>query len=113
MRNSKVIQNYDLSARIKSFPHISNIDSFFDISESEILVSLLNNPPISLLDSSPNDCDFSLDRNLSLSSSSSLHSNDYNSGLEAYFQDDTHVVKSSIPSTIPLNTPKNIQPQVH
>ena len=26
--------NYELSSRVKSLPHISDIDSFFDISES-------------------------------------------------------------------------------
>ena len=69
----------------------------------------MNNPPISLLDSSPNDCVFSLDHDLSLTRSSSLLSNDYESDLEDIFQDDMHVMTSSIPSTTPLNTPKTIQ----
>ena len=66
---------------VKSIPHIYDIYSFSDKSESYISMYLFDNPPIILLDSSPNDCDFSLDRDLSLSSSSSLHSSDYNSDL--------------------------------
>ena len=69
----------------------------------------LNNPPIILLHSSPNDCDFSLDPDLSLSSSSPLHSNNYNYDLELYLQAYIHVMTSYILSTIPLNTPKTIQ----
>ena len=64
---------YDLSARIKSFSHVS------DISESEISVPFFDNPPLSLLDSSPKNCDFSLDIDLSLRSYSSQ---DFISDLE-------------------------------
>ena len=72
--------NYALSARDKSFPHIYDIDLPYNISKSELTISFFDNPPISLLDSSPNDCDFSLDPNLSLRNYSSLH----NYELEAY-----------------------------
>ena len=72
-------------------------------------MSFLDNPPISLLDSSPDDCDFSLDLDLSLSNSSSLHSNDYESDLEAIFKYYMHVMKSYIPFIHPLNTPKAIK----
>ena len=102
---------YALSGRVLSFSHVSNIDLFSDISEP-----FFDDPPLSLLDSSPNDCDFSLDPNLSLSNSSSLHSNDYNSDLEAYLQYDmhvmTHIIPPSIPSTIPLNNPKTTNPKI-
>ena len=70
---------------------------------------LFDNPPIILLDSSLNNCDFSLDTDLSLRSSSSLH----NSYLESCFQTDIHVITSLIPPPIPytvsMNTPKTIQ----
>ena len=69
----------------------------------------MKNLPISILYSSPNTRDFSLDPDLSLSNSSSLYSNDYNSDLEEIFQVDMHVMTSSIPLTHPLNTPKTIQ----
>ena len=64
---------------------------------------------MSLLDPSPNDCVFSLDPDLSLSGSSSLNSNDYESYLEENLQADIHVVTSPIPFIHPLNTPKTIQ----
>ena len=73
---------YVLSAKVKSFTHISKIGLLSDISEMEISVSFLNNPFISLLDSSTNTCDFSLDPYLSSSNPSSLHSNGYNYDLE-------------------------------
>ena len=65
--------NYALSARVKFFPHISDIDSFSDISKSEISMYFLDKSPISPLDPSPNACVFSLDPDLSLSNSFSLH----------------------------------------
>ena len=64
--------NYDLSARFKSFSHVSDIDLVsniylvFDISKLEISDPFFDNPPLSLLDSSPINCDFSLDTDLSL-----------------------------------------------
>ena len=79
------------------YKNLKIYDNFFD------------NPPISLLDSSLNDCDFSLDTDLSLSSFSSLH----NSYLEYCLKNNIHVmtpfIPPSIPSTIPLNNPKTIQ----
>ena len=72
-------------------------------------MSLLNKSPIIPLDPSPNDFVFPLGLDLSLSNSSSLHSNDYESDLEVIFQDYMHVLTSSIPITHPLNTPKTIQ----
>ena len=42
--------NYSLSAIIKSFPHIYDIDLLSDISKSEISVSFFDNPPNCLLD---------------------------------------------------------------
>ena len=60
-----------MSYRVISFSHISNIDLFSDISESEISEPFFDDPPLNLLDSSPKNCDFSLDIDLSLSSSSS------------------------------------------
>ena len=73
----------------------------------------MNYPPISLLDSPLNNCDSSLDIDLSLRSSSSLHSHGYKSDLEACLRADIHGMTPFIPpsilSTIPLNTPKTIQ----
>ena len=62
---------YALSSRVLSFSHVSDIDLFSDISESEISDPFFDNPPLSLLDSSPKKCVFSLDLDLSLSCSSS------------------------------------------
>ena len=77
------------------YKNLKIYDNFFD------------NPPISLLDSSLNDCDFSLDPYFSLRNSSSLH----NSDLEECFQNYIHIITSfippSIPSTIPHNSPTN------
>ena len=96
---------YALSARFKSFLHVSDIDSFSDISEPEISYPFFDNPFIDLLDSSLNNCDFPLDIDLPLSNSSSLHNFD----LEAYFQADIHIMTPLIPPNIPLKTPKTIQ----
>ena len=49
---------YALSARVLSFSHVSDIDLVSDISESEILEPFFDDPPLSLLDSSPKICDF-------------------------------------------------------
>ena len=62
---------YALSARVLSFSHVSNIDLSSDISESEISEPFFDDPPLNLLHSSPKNCDFSLDIDLPLSSSSS------------------------------------------
>ena len=80
---------YSLSSRLKSFPHVSDIDSFSDISESEISDPFFDNPPMSLLDSSLNNCEFSLDPHLSLWIYSSLHNYD----LEACLKPDIHVIE--------------------
>ena len=97
--------NYALSAIVISFSHVFDIDLVSDISESEISYPFFDNPPISLLDSSPNNCYFSLDPDLSLRRYSSLHNYD----LEEYFQYDMHFMSPfiplSIPSTILLNIP--------
>ena len=53
------------------FSHVSDIDLIYDISESEISDPFFDDPSPSLLDSSPKNYDFSLDIDLSLSSSSS------------------------------------------
>ena len=62
---------YALSARVLSFSHVSDIYLFSDISESEISEPFFDDPPLSLLDSSPKHCDVSLDIDLPLRSSSS------------------------------------------
>ena len=62
---------YALSGRVLSFSDVSDIDLFSNISESKISDPLFDNPSLSPLDSSPKNCDFSLDIDLSLSSSSS------------------------------------------
>ena len=62
---------YVLSARVILFSHVSDIYLFSDISESEISEPFFDDPPLSLLDSSPKNCDFSLDIDLSLRSYSS------------------------------------------
>ena len=99
---------YALSARVLSFSHVSDIDLSSDISESEISESFFDDPPLSLLDSSPKNCDFSLDIDLSLRI---YCSQAYISDLE-YFQDDmyamTQIIPPSIPYTIPMNNPKTI-----
>ena len=46
-------KNYYLSDKVKYFSQLSNIDSFFDISESEISLSSLDKPPINSLEPSP------------------------------------------------------------
>ena len=101
---------YALSAIVLSFSHVSNIDLVFDISESKISYPFFDNPPLDLLDSSPKNCDFSLDTDLSLRSSSSQA---YIYYLEYFFQDDMyvmkHIIPPSIPSTIHLNNPNTIQ----
>ena len=69
-----------------------------------------DNPPLNLLDSSPKNCDCSLDTDLYLSSSSSQ---DYIYDLEDCLQADmyamTQIIPPSIPSTIPMNNPETIQ----
>ena len=101
---------YALSAIVLSFSHVFDIYLFSDISESEISYPFFDNPPISLLDSSLDNCDFPLDLDLSLSISSS---HDYNSDLQACLKDDIHFmtqfIPPCIPSNIPLNNPKTIQ----
>ena len=101
---------YALNSRVKYFPHIYDIYSFSNISESEISDPFFDDPPLGLLDSSPKICDFSLDIDLSLGNSSSQYCI-YD--LEYCFQDDmhvmTHIIPPYIPSTIPMNTPKTIQ----
>ena len=72
-------------------------------------MSFLDKSPISLLDPSPNDCVFSVDPDLYLSSSFSLHSNDYESDLELSLKNHVNVMTSCMPFTHPLNTPKTIQ----
>ena len=57
--------NYALSARVISFSHVSDIYLLSDISESEISYPLFDNLAISLLDSSLNSCDPSLNIDLS------------------------------------------------
>jgi len=69
----------------------------------------LDKSPISPLDPSPNDCVFPLDPDLSLSKYSSLNSNDYESYLKLFFETYLKVMKSFIPFTHPMNTPKAIQ----
>ena len=101
--------NYPLSARVKSFSHICDIYSLSHISGSEISVHFLNNPPISLLDSSPNDCVFSLNPHLSLSKYSSLHSNSHNYDLESFSHAEMHVMTSYKLSSTHFNTPQTIQ----
>ena len=44
---------YALSVRVISFSHVFDIDLVYDISESEISDHFFDNPPLSLLDSSP------------------------------------------------------------
>ena len=99
-----------MSEIVKKFPHVSDIYLVSDILELEISYPLLDDPFLSLLDSSPKNCDFSLDIDLSLRSSSSQ---DYIYDLEYCLKADMHVMKHilppSIPYTIPLNNPKTIQ----
>ena len=101
---------FALSARVKSFSHVSNIDLAFDISESEISDPFFDDLPLSLLDSSPQNCDFSLDIDLSLGNSSSQACiSDLEDCLQADMHVMAHIIPPSIPSTIPLNNPKTIQ----
>ena len=62
---------YALSAKVISFSNVYAIYLVCDISRSEISDPFFEGPPLSLLDSSPKNCDFSLDIDLPLSSSSS------------------------------------------
>ena len=78
--------NCSLSSSVKLFSHgVSNIYSFSDILESETSVSFLDKSTISPLDPFLSRCVFSLDPDLSLSISFSLHSDDYESDLEVSF----------------------------
>ena len=83
--------NYALTTKGRFSSKLSNIDSVYDIYESQISVHSLDKSPINSLEPSPNTCVFSLVSDMSLSNSFSLHSNDFDSNLEVSFQDDMQV----------------------